>query len=73
MPMAQLTVYGKEVKKRLIDIGQSQEWLICKIKEKTGLFCDGGYLYKIFVGERNAPSIVAAINEILELDGKEDA
>jgi len=65
--MAQVTAYGKSVKKRLIDIGQSQEWLICQIKEKTGLFCDGGYLYKIFVGERNAPSIVAAINEILEL------
>lgn len=65
--MAQVTDYGKSVKKRLIDIGQSQEWLIRQIKEKTGLFCDGGYLYKIFIGERNAPSIVSAINEILEL------
>ncbi len=65
--MAQLTVYGKEVKKRLIDIGQSQEWLIGQIRDKTGLFCDGGYLYKILVGERNAPSIVNAINEILGL------
>ncbi len=70
--MAQVTDYGKSVKKRLIDIGQSQEWLIRQVKEKTGLFCDGGYLYKIFIGERNAPSIVSAINEILEL-GKENA
>lgn len=69
--MAQLTAYGKEVKKRLIDIGQSQEWLISQIRERTGLFCDAGYLYKIFVGERNAPSIVGAINEILHV-GKED-
>lgn len=65
MPMAQLTAYGKEVKKRLIDIGQPQEWLIGQIKEKTGLFCDAGYLYKIFTGDRNAPTIVTAINEIL--------
>lgn len=70
--MAQVTDYGKSIKKRLIDIGQSQEWLISQIKDKTGLFCDGGYLYKVFTGQRSAPSIVAAINEILELDGKED-
>lgn len=43
---------------------ESQEWLISQIRGRTGLFCDGGYLYKIFVGERNALSIVSAINEI---------
>lgn len=68
--MIQLTAYGKDVKKRLIDIGQSQEWLAGQVKEKTGLFCDTAYLYKILIGERNPPSIVSAINEILEL-GKE--
>lgn len=65
--MAQLTDYAKTIKKRLIDVEQTQEWLIGRVVEKTGLFCDSGYLYKIFTGERNAPSIVKAINEILEL------
>lgn len=69
--MAQLTAYGREVKKRLIDLGQTQDWLINQVKEKTGLFCDGGYLYKIFTGDRKAPSIVSAINDILEI--KEEA
>ena len=69
--MAQLTEYGKNVKKRLIDVGQSQEWLAGQVREKTGLFCDTAYLYKILAGERNPPSIVNAINEILGL-GKED-
>lgn len=65
--MAQLTVFGKEIKKRLVDLDQSQEWLIRKIREKTGMFFDSSYLYKIMIGERKAPSIVAAINEILDL------
>lgn len=69
--MIQLTAYGKDVKKRLIDIGQSQEWLAGQVREKTGLFCDTAYLYKILIGERNPPSIVSAINEILEPE-KED-
>lgn len=65
--MAQITDYGKSVKKRLIDLGQSQAWLIDQIKERTGLFCDNSYLYKIFIGERNTATIVTAINEILDL------
>ena len=38
--MTQLTVFGKEVKKKLVDIGQSQAWLMDKINGKTGLFID---------------------------------
>ncbi|MEA4965416.1 MAG: XRE family transcriptional regulator [Oscillospiraceae bacterium] len=69
--MAQITDYGRSVKKRQIDIGQSQEWLASKVREKTGLFCDGGYLYKIFTGSRPAASITAAINEILDIHDRE--
>ena len=65
--MAQLTAFGKEIKKRLVDIDQTQDWLIDQVKEKTGLFFDGGYLYKIMAGQRKAPAITAAINEILGL------
>ena len=53
--MTQLTVFGKEVKKKLVDIGQSQAWLMDKINGKTGLFIDSGYMYKILTGKRNAP------------------
>lgn len=70
--MAQLTVFGKEIKKRLIDIEHPQNWLIEQVKEKTGLYFDDSYLYKIMVGSLSTPSIVSAINEILEL-GKENA
>jgi hypothetical protein len=69
--MAQITVFGKEIKKRLIDIEHPQAWLIEQVKKKTGLYFDDSYLYKIMVGTLKTPSIVAAINEILEL-GKED-
>lgn len=65
--MAQLTGFGKEVKKRLVDIEQTQEWLMHQIKEHTGLFVDSGYMYKILTGDRNAPKIVHAIVDILDL------
>ena len=32
---------------------------------------DNGYMYKILTGQRNAPKIVAAICEILNIKGKE--
>jgi hypothetical protein len=65
--MAQLTAFGKGIKKRLVDIDQSQEWLIGRVREETGLFFDGSYLYKIMAGTRKAPVITTAIREILEL------
>lgn len=65
--MAQLTVLGKEIKKKLVDIDQTQDWLVSQVKGKTGKFLDGPYLHKIMAGTRNAPTIVSAIREILEL------
>jgi hypothetical protein len=65
--MAQFTVFGKKIKKRLIDIERPQNWLIEQVKEKTGLYFDDSYLYKIMVGTLKTPSIIQAINEILSL------
>lgn len=65
--MTQPTEFGKEVKKKLVDINQTQSWLIDQVREKTGMFLDNGYLNKIMIGRRNAPKIVQAIREILEL------
>lgn len=62
------TDFGKQVKKRLVDMEKTQKWLIEKVKEKTGMFFDDGYIYKILTGKRSAPKITASIKEILELE-----
>ncbi len=60
--------FGKSVKKRLIDIDRTQNWLIKQVIVKTGgMFFDDSYLHKILSGERTAPKIVQAICEILDL------
>lgn len=59
--------FSKQVKIRLIEIDKNQKWLMERVAEETGLFCDGGYLWKVLNGERNAPKIVAAIRKVLEL------
>lgn len=64
---AQLTVFGKEIKKRLVDLDRNQNWLIEQVKERTGLYFDDSYLYKIMVGKLPAPKITQAIREILDL------
>ncbi len=73
--MAQITEFGKQVKRRLIDIEKPQTWLIDQVKAGTGLYFDDSYLYKIFTGQRNAPIIVQAIREILDMsvDGQNSA
>lgn len=62
-----LTPFGMEVKCRLIEMEHTQTWLQERINEETGLFVDGSYLYKILTGQRNAPKIVQAIREILNI------
>lgn len=66
--MAELTEFGKDIKRRLIDMNENQNWLIERVKEKTGLYCDGSYLHKIMTGKLATPSIVGAIREILSID-----
>jgi hypothetical protein len=48
-------------------MGKEQKWLEKEVSDKTGLFMDDGYMYKILTGQRNAPKIVAAICEILNI------
>jgi hypothetical protein len=60
--------FGLRVKMQLLQIGKTQKWLEEAISEKTGLFVDSGYLYKVFTGQRNAPKIVEAIREILSIE-----
>ena len=69
MNCSKFTDFGLVVKTELLRQGKSQKWLEEATSEKTGLFVDGGYLYKILTGQRNAPKIVAAICELLGIDG----
>jgi hypothetical protein len=59
--------FGLCVKTELLRQGKEQKWLEEAVSEKTGLFVDSGYMYKILTGKRNAPKIVAAICEILNI------
>jgi len=62
-----LTAFGRDIKKRLVDLEQNQNWLIAQVSKKTGLYFDGSYLYKIMTGQLNTPKIVQAIKEILDI------
>ena len=65
--MAKLSEFGKEIGKRLIDMDKPQIWLIEEVRNKTGLYFDDSYLYKIKTGQLSTPKIVQAICEILDL------
>lgn len=63
--------FGLCVKTELLRRGKDQSWLEQTVSEKTGLFVDHGYMYKILTGQRNAPKIVNAICEILNIQEKQ--
>lgn len=64
---SKFTDFGLCVKTKLLQMGKEQKWLEEAVTEKTGLFVDNGYMYKILTGQRNAPRIVAAICEVLNI------
>lgn len=65
MAKVNCTDFGKEIKKRLVDMDQSQAWLLDMVSARTGLYFDGSYLYKVMTGQLNTPKIVEAICDIL--------
>lgn len=65
METCKFTEFGLCVKNKLLRQGREQKWLEEEITQKTGLFVDSGYMYKILTGQRNAPKIVKAICDIL--------
>ena len=73
MNQSKFTDFGLCVKTELLRTGKEQKWLEEAVSEKTGLFVDSGYMWKILTGQRNAPKIVAAIREILNIqEGEAD-
>lgn len=67
MNCSKFSDFGLCVKTELLRRGKEQKWLEEAVAQKTGLYVDSGYMYKVLTGKRNAPKIVAAIREILEL------
>lgn len=67
MNMPKYSDFGLVVKTKLLQIGKTQRWLAQAVAEKTGLFMDDSYINKIITGQRNAPKIVTAIREILDI------
>ena len=66
------TDFGLCVKTELLRSGKSQTWLMGEVAERTGLFVDDSYMYKILTGQRSAPKITQAIREILGLPAQEE-
>lgn len=71
MNCSKFSDFGLSVKTELLRRGKEQKWLEEAVSEQTGLYVDGGYMYKILTGQRKAPKIVEAIREILGLKGSE--
>ena len=72
MNCSKFTDFGLCVKTELLRTGKSQKWLEEAVSEKTGLYVDGGYMHKILTGQRNAPKIVAAICETLNIESQQE-
>ena len=68
MNTSKFSDFGLCLKTELLRIGRTQKWLEETVTEKTGLFVDNGYMHKILTGQRNAPKIVSAISEILNIN-----
>lgn len=66
--MAKITEYGRKIKLSLMDAEKTQTWLISEVHQRTGLYFDDSYLYRIMYGTLRTPKIIAAINEILNIE-----
>lgn len=67
--MTQLTAFGKDVYKWLIDNGHNTDWLCTEVSKRTGLYCDRSYLAKVLKGDRKAQKIKDALEQILTKEG----
>lgn len=67
MNSCKFTPFGLCVKTELLRRGMTQRQLEKAVNQRSTLFVDSGYMYKILTGQRSAPKIVQTIREILEL------
>lgn len=68
--MIPTTEFGKEIGKRLVDLNQTNAWLINQVRERTGLYFDSSYLHRIKIGTNRNHKVVSAIREVLSLPEK---
>lgn len=66
--LTKLSDFGLCVKTELLKKSRTQKWLEEEVTKKTGLYVDNGYMHKILTGQRNAPKIVEAICDILNIE-----
>ena len=66
--MAEYSGFGLEVKTKLLGPpNRTQSWLAEEVSRVTGMYVDSAYISKILTGQRNAPKVVQAIRDILDL------
>ena len=70
MNSCKYTDFGLCVKTELLKQGKTQTWLQNAVTERTGLYIDSGYMYKILTGKRSPDKVISAIREVLHLDPK---
>ena len=64
-----LTSYGITVNVRLMEMGKKQTWLIEQIQELLpSRYIDSSFINRVLTGQTNSPEVVAAINEILNIN-----
>lgn len=63
--------FGRTVKFRLIELGQTQKWLVEEVSSRTGLYFDTFYLHKVLTGKSENPKIIDAIKDALMLQKEE--
>lgn len=68
MNLSKFSDFGLCVKTKLLQMGKEQKWLEETVSQKTGMFVDGGYMYKILTGKRTPSKIITAICEILDIE-----
>lgn len=64
----EITDFGKEVKKKLIDQDKTQKWLASEVRNRTGIKSDQSYINKIIRGEKTSSRVTATISEILGIN-----
>ncbi len=67
MRKRELTPFGKVIKIKLIELNQPQEWLIERVKERSGMYMDSSNLYKIMTGTVHSDVLEEHIREAIGL------
>jgi hypothetical protein len=69
-PLAPL---GMQIKISLLNLNETQEWLIKKAREKTGMYVDSSNLYKLMTGQLHSKRLESAVREILNIHDEKQA